>query len=170
MKIPFKRKRAIRFFGWGNKGHKRLGPDVENGTLSWADITLCIATLILVNADKFQWIPDFQYKMEVICLLAILLILASFYKYYHRLCPMSRWRRASWATGMTAAMWAVVPLLVYVTGGSDDLQKMCHYSAWSSIMWIVFLFCLYKLWRVRQQTRAEIAMIEWKSRNRKDRR
>ena len=54
MKIPFKRKRAIRFFGWGNKGHKRLGPDVENGTLSWADITLCVATLILVNADKFQ--------------------------------------------------------------------------------------------------------------------
>ena len=167
MKKIIRRREAIRFFSWGNKGHRRFGADVEKGKLKVADFILVAATIILVNVDKFDWLPDFPYKTEIISALAILLILVSFYSYFHKLCPMSCWRRSSWATGMMAAMWAIIPLLVYVIGESDDLQKMCLYSAWSSVMWVVFLFCLYKFWRVKRRTRAAVAMIEWQIRNKK---
>ena len=162
-----KRRSSIRFFSWGNKGRKRLGADIENGKFKWADIILFVATLILVNADKFDWLPDFPYKYEVISSVAIILIFASFYSYYHHLCPMSKWRRSTWATGMTAITWTAVPLLLYAFGVNDNWQKMWHYSAWSSVMWIIFIFCLYKLLRIRQMVRAEIAMIEWRSKHRR---
>lgn len=167
MKLFTNNKRPIRFFGWGNKGHKRLGPDVENGKFKWADIILLAATLLLVNADKSDWLPEFAYKSEIITALALLLMLASFYSYYHKLCPMSKWRRSTWATGMTAITWAATPLLLYAFGINDNWQKMWHYSAWSAVMWVVFLLCLYKLYRVRQMVRAEIAMIEWRARTRR---
>ena len=160
-------KRRARFFGWGNKGRKLSTPTPDDGKLQWADILLFIAATMIIRADKFNWIPDFPYKMEVITSLAIILIFASFYNYYHKLCPMSRWGRASWATGMMAAMWAIIPLLVYAIGESDDWQTMCYYSAWSSVMWVIFLFCLYKFWRVKRRTRAAVAMIEWRIRNKK---
>ena len=167
MKRFIRRSKVIRFFSWGNKGHKHLGPDVEKGKFKVADFILIAATIILVNVDKFDWLPDFPYKMEVLFALGILLILVSFYSYFHKLCPMSRWGRASWATGMMAAMWAIIPLLVYAIGESDDWQTMCYYSAWSSVMWVTFLFCLYKFWRVKRRTRAVVAMIEWRIRNKK---
>ena len=167
MKLFTNNKRPIRFFGWGNKGHKLSTPTPDDGKLQWADILLFIAATMVIRADKFNWIPDFPYKMEVITSLAIILIFASFYNYYHKLCPMSRWSRSTWATGMMAAVWSITPLLLYVTGVSDDWQKMCQYSAWSAVMWVAFLFCLYKLWRVRKMVRAEIAMIEWRARNRR---
>ena len=160
-------KRRARFFGWGDKGRKLSTPTPDDGKLQWADILLFIAATMIIRADKFNWIPDFPYKMEVITSLAIILIFASFYNYYHKLCPMSRWGRASWATGMMAAMWAIIPLLVYAIGESDDWQTMCYYSAWSSVMWVIFLFCLYKFWRVKRRTRAAVAMIEWRIRNKK---
>ena len=160
-------KRGARFFGWGNKGRKLSPPTPDDGKLQLADILLFIAATMIIRADKFNWIPDFPYKMEVITSLAIILIFASFYNYYHKLCPMSRWSRSTWATGMMAAAWSITPLLLYVTGVSDDWQKMCQYSAWSAVMWVAFLFCLYKLWRVRKMVRAEIAMIEWRARNRR---
>ena len=160
-------KRGARFFGWGNKGRKLSPPTPDDGKLQLADILLFIAATMIIRADKFNWIPDFPYKMEVITSLAIILIFASFYNYYHKLCPMSRWSRSTWATGMMAAVWSITPLLLYVTGVSNDWQKMCQYSAWSAVMWVAFLFCLYKLWRVRKMVRAEIAMIEWRARNRR---
>lgn len=125
---------------------------------------------MIIRADKFNWIPDFPYKMEVITSLAIILIFASFYNYYHKLCPMSRWSRSSWATGMMAAVWSVIPPILYVTKINDNWEQMLNYTLWSSVMWIAFLFCLYKLWRVRKFVRAEIAMIEWRSRNKRNRR
>ena len=166
MKLFTNNKRPIRFFGWGNKGHKRLGPDVENGKFKWADIILLAATLLLVNADKSDWLPEFAYKSEIITALALLLMLASFYSYYHKLCPMSKWRRSTWATGMIAVTWSLVPMIVYVTGMNNNWEKMWHISIWSVVMWIAFIFCRFKLWQVRKRTRAEVAMIEWRSRNR----
>ena len=165
-----RRRSPIRVFGWGIKGRKIVKPSPEEGKLKFADFLICAATLIVVRADKFDAIPDFPYKMEVITSLAIILIFASFYNYYHKLCPMSRWSRSSWATGMMAAVWSVIPPILYVTKINDNWEQMLNYTLWSSVMWIAFLFCLYKLWRVRKFVRAEIAMIEWRSRNKRNRR
>ena len=160
-------KRRARFFGWGNKGRKLSTPTPDDGKLQWADILLFIAATMIIRADKFNWIPDFPYKMEVITSLAIILIFASFYNYYHKLCPMSRWSRSSWASGMIAVTWAATPMILYLTGISSNWERMWHISAWSSVMWVTFLFCLYKFWRVKRRTRAAVAMIEWRIRNKK---
>lgn len=165
-----RRRSPIRFFGWGIGGRKLVKPTPDDGKLRLADFLLCIATLIVVRADKFDAIPDFPYKSEVINSVAIILILLSFYSYFHKLCPMSRWGRSSWATGMTAAAWTAIPLILYATGVNDDWAKMLNYSIWSSVIWAAFLFCLYKLWRVRVRTRATVAMIDWRIRNNKSRR
>lgn len=170
MKTTAKRKSTIRFFGWGNKGRKLSKPDTESGKLKWADFTLCIAAITVVKADKFNWIPNFPYKEEVIIAVAIVLILLSYFNYYHKLCPASRWERSSWATGMTAVTWCVVPLICYATGINSDWERMWHISAYSVVMWIVFIFCRYNLYRVRKRAKAEIAMIEWRERNKKNRR
>lgn len=163
-------KRRARFFGWGNKGRKLFIPDIENGKLDWADFTLYLAIGLLIDNERLSIIPDFPFKQEVIYTSVILLVLFSYYRYYHSLCPMSRWGRSSWATGMTAAAWTAIPLILYATGVNDDWSKMLNYSMWSGVMWIAFLFCLYKLWRVRIRTRATVAMIDWRIRNNKNRR
>ncbi|MBR2116377.1 MAG: hypothetical protein IJ942_05090 [Alistipes sp.] len=163
-------KRRARFFSWGNKGRKLSTPTPDDGKLQWADILLFIAATMIIRADKFNWIPDFPYKEVVITSIAIVLIIYSIYRDFHNLCPMSRWGRSSWATGMTAAAWTAIPLILYATGANDDWSKMLNYSMWSGVMWIAFLFCLYKLWRVRIRTRATVAMIDWRIRNNKSRR
>ncbi|MBR0336455.1 MAG: hypothetical protein IIX34_06305, partial [Alistipes sp.] len=109
------------------------------------------------------------YKEVVITAVAIVLILYSLYRSFHNLCPMSRWSRASWATGMIAATWTAVPLILYAVGANDNLEKMLSCSAWSTVMWITFIFCLINLLRVKRRTRAEVAMIEWKMRNQRNR-
>lgn len=163
-------KRRARFFSWGNKGRKLSTPTPDDGKLQWADILLFIAATMIIRADKFNWIPDFPYKEVVITSIAIVLIIYSIYRDFHNLCPMSRWGRSSWATGMTAAAWTAIPLILYATGANDDWSKMLNYSMWSGVMWIAFLYCLYKLWRVRIRTRATVAMIDWRIRNNKNRR
>lgn len=170
MKWMIRRRSPIRVFGWGIKGRKIVKPSPEEGKLKFADFLICAATLIVVRADKFDAIPDFPHKADVITAIAVVLILASLYSYFHKLCPMSRWSRSSWATGMMAAVWSVIPPILYVTRINDNWEQMLNYTLWSSVMWIAFLFCLYKLWRVRQFVRAEIAMIEWRSRNKRNRR
>lgn len=160
-------KRRARFFGWGNKGRKLVKPTPDDGKLKLADFLLCIAPLIVVRADKFDTIPDFPYKSEVINSVAIILILLSFYSYFHKLCPISRWHRSTLATGMTAIAWSAVPLICYATGINGDWERMWHISAWSGVMWIVFAFCRYKLWQTRRRVRAEVAMIEWRIRNKR---
>ena len=104
-------KRRARFFGWGNKGRKLFIPDIENGKLDWADFTLCLAIGLLIDNERLSIIPDFPFKQEVIYTSVILLVLFSYYRYYHSLCPMSRWHRSTWATGMTAIAWCAVPLI-----------------------------------------------------------
>ena len=170
MKLFTNNKRPIRFFSWGNKGRKLSTPTPDDGKLQWADILLFIAATMIIRADKFNWIPDFPHKADIITAIAVVLILASFYSYFHKLCPMSRWSRSSWATGMMATVWSVIPPILYVTRINDNWEQMLNYTLWSSVMWIAFLFCLYKLWRVRKFVRAEIAMIEWRSRNKRNRR
>ncbi|MBQ6869016.1 MAG: hypothetical protein IJO17_00980 [Alistipes sp.] len=160
-------KRRARFFGWGNKGRKLSTPTPDDGKLQWADILLFIAATMIICADKFNWIPDFPYKEVVITSIAIVLIIYSIYSNFHNLCPMSRWGRLSWATGMIAITWSLVPLICYATGLSQNWERMWHISAWSAVMWVCFLLCVYNLWRVKRRTRAEIAMIEWRSRNRR---
>lgn len=160
-----RRRSTARFFGWGNKGRKLSTPTPDDGTLQWADILLCIAAVMVVRADKFNWIPDFAYKEAVITAIAIVLILYSYYRNFYKLCPMSRWSRSSWATGMVAATWTAVPLILYATGVSDNWERMWHISAWSAAMWVAFIFCSYKLYRVKQRTKATVAMIEWRARN-----
>ena len=150
-----KRKGSTIFYGWGNKGRKLFIPDIENGKLDWADFTLCLAIGLLIDNERLSIIPDFPFKQEVIYTSVILLVLFSYYRYYHSLCPMSRWHRSTWATGMTAIAWCAVPLICYATG------------AWSGVMWIVFAFCRYKLWQTRRRVRAEVAMIEWRIRNKR---
>ena len=162
-----KRKGTTIFYGWGNKGRKLFIPDVENGKLDWADFTLFLAITLLSSYEKLTFIPEFPFKQEIIYSSAILLVLISYYRYYHSLCPISRWHRSSWATGMTALAWTFVPLIVYITGLSDNWEKMWQISIWSIAMWVVFAFCRFKLWQVRKRTRAEVAMIEWRSRNKK---
>lgn len=162
-----KRKGAIRFFGWGNKGHKLFVPDVENGRLEWADFTLVLAFMILTGAEKISFIPDFPYKMEIISFCAITLVIGSYFSYYYKLCPASRWGRSSWAVGLTAAALTVVPMILYFTGINENWEKMWHLSAWSSVLWVVFIICRFNLYRVRKRAKAEIAMIEWRSRNKK---
>ncbi len=139
----------------------------DDGKLQLADILLFVAATMIIRADKFNWIPDFPYKEEVITSVAIVLIICSFYRDYHKLCPMSRWSRSSWASGMIAITWTATPMILYFTGINSDWERMWHISAWSVVMWIVFLFCRYNLWRVRKRTKAEIAMIEWRQRNKK---
>lgn len=160
-------KRNGKFFSWGNKGRKLSTPMPDDGKLQLADILLFVAATMIIRADKFNWIPDFPYKEEVITSVAIVLIICSFYRYYHKLCPMSRWSRSSWASGMIAITWTATPMILYLTGINSDWERMWHISAWSVVMWIVFLFCRYNLWRVRKRTKAEIAMIEWRQRNKK---
>lgn len=160
-------KGKARFFGWGSKGRKLFVPDVEDGRLQWADFTLCLAFTILTGAEKISFIPDFPYKMEVISASAITLVVLSYYGYYRRLCPASRWGRSSWASGWTATALLIVPMVLYFTGINENWEKMWHISAWSSVLWIVFIFCRINLYRVRKRAKAEIAMIEWRSKNRK---
>lgn len=160
-------KRRAKFFGWGNKGRRLSTPTPDDGKLQLADILLFVAAAMIIRADKFNWIPDFQYKEVVITSIAIVLILYSTYRNLHNLCPMSRWSRSTWATGMIAITWCVVPLICYATGLNSNWERMWHISTWSAVMWAVFIFCLFKLWQVRRRTRAEIAMIEWRSRQRK---
>ena len=114
-------KRRARFFGWGNKGRKLSTPTPDDGKLQLADILLFIAATMIIRADKFNWIPDFPYKEVVITSIAIVLIIYSIYRNFHNLCPMSRWSRASWATGMIAATWTAVPLILYAVGANDNL-------------------------------------------------
>ena len=159
-------KRRARFFGWGNKGRKLSTPTPDDGKLQLADILLFIAATMIIRADKFNWIPDFPYKEVVITSIAIVLILYSSYRNFRNLCPMSRWHRSSWATGMIAVTWSLVPMIVYVTGMNNNWEKMWHISAWSAVMWIVFLFCFINLLRVKRRTRAEVAMIEWRGKRR----
>ncbi len=155
-----KPKGKVRFFGWGNKGRRLFAPDVEDGRLQWADFTLCLGSMILMGADKISFIPDFPYKMEVISICAIILVVISYFNYYRRLCPASRWGRSSWALGMTATALTIVPMVLYFTGLNNNWEKMWHLSALSSVLWILFIFCLYNLYRVRKRAKAEIAMME----------
>ena len=157
----------VHFFGWGSKGRRLFVPDVEDGRLQWADLTLWLAFAILTGADKISFIPDFPYKMEVISACAITLVVVSYISYYRRLCPASRWGRSSWAIGMTATALTVVPMILYFTGINDNWEKMWHLSAWSSVLWVTFIFCRYNLYRVRKRAKAEIAMIEWRSKHKK---
>ena len=160
-------KRGNKFFSWGNKGRKLSTPMPDDGKLQLADILLFVAATMIIRADKFNWIPDFPYKEEVITSVAIVLIICSFYRYYHKLCPMSRWSRSAWASGMIAITWTAVPMILYLTGINSNWERMWHISAWSSVMWIVFLFCYYKLYRVKQRTKAQIAMIDMRKKSRK---
>lgn len=162
-------KRGSKFFGWGNKGRKLSTPMPDDGKLQLADILLFVAATMIIRADKFNWIADFPYKEEVITSVAIVLIICSFYRYYHKLCPMSRWSRSSWASAMIAITWTAVPLILYAVGANDNLEKMLSCSAWSTVMWITCIFCLINLLRVKRRTRAEVAMIEWKMRNQRNR-
>lgn len=162
-----KRKGSTIFYGWGNKGRKLFIPDIENGKLDWADFILCLAIGLLIDNERLSIIPDFPFKQEIIYTSVILLVLFSYYRYYHSLCPMSRWHRSTWATGMTAIAWSAVPLICYATGINGDWERMWHISALSGVMWIVFAFCRYKLWQTRRRVRAEVAMIEWRSRNKR---
>jgi hypothetical protein len=162
-------KRNGKFFSWGDKGHKLSTPTPDDGKLELADILLFVAATMIIRADKFNWIPDFPYKEVVITAVAIVLILYSLYRSFHNLCPMSRWSRASWATGIIAATWTAVPLILYAVGANDNFEKMLSCSAWSTVMWITFIFCLINLLRVKRRTRAEVAMIEWKMRNQRNR-
>ena len=159
-------KRRTRFFGWGHTGRKLSTPTPDDGKLQLADILLFIAATMIIRADKFNWIPDFPYKEVVITSIAIVLIIYSIYRNFHNLCPMSRWGRSSWATGMIAITWSLVPLICYATGLSQNWERMWHISAWSAVMWIVFLFCFINLLRVKRRTRAEVAMIEWRGKRR----
>ena len=160
-------KRGNKFFSWGNKGRKLSTPMPDDGKLQLADILLFVAATMIIRADKFNWIPDFPYKEEVITSVAIVLIICSFYRYYHKLCPMSRWSRSSWASAMIAITWTATPMILYFTGINSNWERMWHISAWSSVMWIVFLFCYYKLYRVKQRTKAQIAMIDMRKKSRK---
>lgn len=160
-------KRSGKFFGWGNKGRKLSTPMPDDGKLQLADILLFVAATMIIRADKFNWIPDFPYKEQIITSIAIVLILYSIYRNFHNLCPMSRWSRSSWASGMIAITWTAVPMILYLTGISSNWERMWHISAWSSVMWIVFLFCYYKLYRVKQRTKAQIAMIDMRKKSRK---
>lgn len=160
-------KRSGKFFGWGNKGRKLSTPMPDDGKLQLADILLFVAATMIIRADKFNWIPDFPYKEQIITSIAIVLILYSIYRNFHNLCPMSRWSRSSWATGMTAVTWAATPMILYLTGINSNWERMWHISAWSAVMWIVFLFCSYKLYRVKQQTKAQIAIIDMRKKSRR---
>ena len=160
-------KRGNKFFSWGNKGRKLSTPMPDDGKLQLADILLFVAATMIIRADKFNWIPDFPYKEEVITSVAIVLLICSFYRYYHKLCPMSRWSRSSWASAMIAITWTAVPMILYLTGINSNWERMWHISVWSSVMWIVFLFCYYKLYRVKQRTKAQIAMIDMRKKSRK---
>lgn len=162
-------KRRVRFFGWGNKGRKLSTPTPDDGKLELADILLFVAATMIIRADKFNWIPDFPYKEQIITAIAIVLILYSIYRNFHNLCPMSRWSRSSWASGMIAITWTAVPMILYLTGINSNWERMWHISAWSSVMWITCIFCLINLLRVKRRTRAEVAMIEWKVRNQRNR-
>lgn len=162
-----KSKGKVRFFGWGNKGCRLFVPDVEDGRLQWADFTLCLGSTMLMGADKISFIPDFPYKMEIISICALALVVISYFNYYRRLCPASRWGRSSWALGMTATVLTIVPMVLYFTGLNNNWEKMWHLSALSSVLWILFIVCLYNLYRVRKRTKAEIAMMEWRQRNRR---
>lgn len=160
-------KRGNKFFSWGNKGRKLSTPMPDDGKLQLADILLFVAATMIIRADKFNWIPDFPYKEEVITSVAIVLLICSFYRYYHKLCPMSRWSRSSWASAMIAITWTATPMILYLTGINSNWERMWHISVWSSVMWIVFLFCYYKLYRVKQRTKAQIAMIDMRKKSRK---
>lgn len=160
-------KRGNKFFSWGNKGRKLSTPMPDDGKLQLADILLFVAATMIIRADKFNWIPDFPYKEQIITSIAIVLILYSIYRNFHNLSPMSRWSRSSWASAMIAITWTAVPMMLYLTGISSNWERMWHISAWSSVMWIVFLFCYYKLYRVKQRTKAQIAMIDMRKKSRK---
>ena len=160
-------KRNGKFFSWGNKGRKLSTPMPDDGKLQLADILLFVAATMIIRADKFNWIPDFPYKEQIITSIAIVLILYSIYRNVHNLCPMSRWSRSSWASAMIAITWTAVPMILYLTGINSNWERMWHISVWSSVMWIVFLFCYYKLYRVKQRTKAQIAMIDMRKKSRK---
>lgn len=162
-------KRGNKFFSWGNKGRKLSTPMPDDGKLQLADILLFVAATMIIRADKFNWIPDFPYKEQIITSIAIVLILYSIYRNFHNLCPMSRWSRSSWASGMIAITWTATPMILYLTGINSNWERMWHISAWSSVMWITCIFCLINLLRVKRRTRAEVAMIEWKVRNQRNR-
>lgn len=150
------------FLRRGNGAKHRI-PTPDDGKLSWGDLAIMTALILLLEpCNIFDYIPAPYGELlsDFAFLICAVIMLVGIYLYFHNLCPRSRWGRAMWSVGLLALTWSVLPFVLYWIGKHPDLGEMCRISLWSISMWVVWLVCVYKYWRVRVRSKQEIERIE----------
>ncbi len=172
----------FRLFRIGHKRRWKPGPD--DGKFRWADLLTSLATLLCLlplnlNLGDLleQHVPygavireNLPLVRDIIFIIAAIIMLIGIYFYFHDLAPRPRWKRALWAVGMIALTWSVLPFILHWLNEDNALSDMCRVSLWSISMWVVWLFCCYKYWRVRIRTKQELMRIELLERRERKRR
>jgi hypothetical protein len=87
---------------------------------------------------------------------------------FYRKSPRSCWHKATYATGMLAMAWSVVPWIIYLVNGENfSLNAAIEVSLGSLVLWAITLGCFLRLRYIRRRSREEIAMMRLREKRRR---
>ena len=149
------------------KAQRRLGKDASDGKLKWSDGLIIAGTIMLV---RFDLIPEsVPYHELVQVLVSVVLMWTGIHVNYFRRAPRPRYAGLTWAMGLYALLWSVIPFLVYWFDDefSTEWETVKLVSLASLIGWAM-TFVYFGCWiAVRRRSRREIAMLRMRNKRRR---
>ena len=149
------------------KAQRRLGKDSSDGKLKWSDGLIVAGTIMLV---RFDLIPEsVPYHELVQVLVSVVLMWTGIHINYFRRAPRPRYAGLTWAMGLYALLWSVIPFLVYWFDDefSTEWETVKLISLASLIGWAM-TFVYFGCWiAVRRRSRREIAMLRMRNKRRR---
>ena len=149
------------------KAQRRLCKDPSDGKLKWSDGLIVAGTIMLV---RFDLIPEsVPYHELVQVLVSVVLMWTGIHINYFRRAPRPRYAGLTWAMGLYAMLWSVMPFLVYWFDDefSTEWETVKLISLTSLIGWAM-TFVYFGCWiAVRRRSRREIAMLRMRNKRRR---
>ena len=158
----------IRFGRIEKLANRRLGksPD-EGGKFGWSEFIIILATAAFANQDR---LPETLPHRELVAAgIPTLILLVGLAVGYYRKPPRSCWHKATYATGLLATVWSVVPWILYLINGENfSLNAAIEVSLGSLVVWAITLGCYLRFRYIRRRSQQEIAMMRIRERRRRN--
>ena len=149
------------------KAQRRLGKDPSDGKLKWSDGLIVAGTIMLV---RFDLIPEsVPYHELVQVLVSVVLMWTGIHINYFRRAPRPRYAGLTWAMGLYAMLWSVMPFLVYWFDDEFSTEwEMVKLISLASLIGWAMTFVYFGCWiAVRRRSRREIAMLRMRNKRRR---
>lgn len=149
------------------KAQRRLGKDPSDGKLRWSDGLIVAGAIMLAKLDLTPEAEPYHELVQMI--VSVALMWTGIHVNYFRRAPRPRYAGLTWAMGLYALFWSVIPFLVYWFDDESSIEweTVKLISLTSLVAWTIAFVYLGCWIAVRRRSRREIAMLRMRNKRRR---